>query len=175
MTATTTSSRSGWRTRRSSRSTPDGASQVVLDPDYALGTPFHVRIVAADRRVVVFYDGQQKAELPLSGSGWYWKLGAYVQSNQTHSDPRARGEVIVYSSQITHDDDREGAGAAAAGSGAGADEHKDNDQRAASDDTTTQMGSKQHAGAETSSSREAAQDRPGAYDGPGAGVTDQRA
>jgi hypothetical protein len=81
----------------------DGASQVVIDPDYALGTPFRVRIVAADRRVLVFYDGQQKAELPLEGSGWYWKVGAYVQSNTgTGDDAGAVGEVVVHALNAVH-------------------------------------------------------------------------
>jgi hypothetical protein len=81
----------------------DGASQVVMDPDYALGTPFQVRIVAADRRVVVFYDGQQKAELPLEGSGWYWKVGAYVQANTgTGDDAGAVGEVVVHALNAVH-------------------------------------------------------------------------
>jgi hypothetical protein len=144
----------------------DGTKDVVLDEAYQLGTPYRLQIVAADRTVTVAYNGQQKAELPLSGSGWYWKLGAYVQSNPKHSDPRARGEVTVYSSQITHDDDREGAGASAA-AGAGAGEYEDNDERAASGDTSKKVGSEQRAGVETSSSGDGAQDRPGGYDGPG--------
>ena len=81
----------------------DGASQVVIDPDYNLGTPYQVRIVAADRRVVVFYDGEQKAELPLEGSGWYWKVGAYVQSNTgTGDDAGAVGEVVVHALNAVH-------------------------------------------------------------------------
>jgi hypothetical protein len=113
----------------------DGAKSVVLDKAYQLGTPYQLRIVAADRKVTVTYNGEQKAELPLSGSRWYWKVGAYVQANQERSDPQDLGEVIVYSSQITHDDeDGDGAGPAGGGSGAVADEQKDSDGRAASDD-----------------------------------------
>jgi hypothetical protein len=82
----------------------DGAKNVGLDEQYQHGTPYQLDIVAADSKVTVAYNGQQKAELPLSGSGWYWKVGAYVQANQERSDPQALGEVIVYSSQITHDD-----------------------------------------------------------------------
>ena len=91
--------------------------------------------MAADSQVTVAYNGQQKAQLPLSGSGWYWKVGAYVQANQGQSDPQALGEVIVYSSQITHHDDGggygnsgEGDGAAGAASSA-TDEQKDRDER----------------------------------------------
>jgi Alginate lyase len=133
----------------------DGAKDVVLDEAYQLGTPYQLRIVAADSQVTVAFNGQQKAELPLSGSGWYWKVGAYVQANEGQSDPEALGEVIVYSSQITHNDDGggdgnsgEGDGAAGAASSATA-EQKDRDERA-DNDLGTQMGSKQDAEAETS-------------------------
>jgi hypothetical protein len=81
----------------------DGKSEQVIDPDYTLGTPYNVRIVAAGGKVDVLYNGEQKAELPLSGSGWYWKVGAYVQSNpERGSAPDALGEVTVYSAKITH-------------------------------------------------------------------------
>jgi Alginate lyase len=107
-----------------------GTKNVVLDDAYQLATPYQLRIVAADSQVTVAYNGQQKAELPLSGSGWYWKVGAYVQANQGQSDPQALGEVIVYSSEITHHDgcgdgnSGEGDGAAGAASSA-TDEQKD--------------------------------------------------
>jgi hypothetical protein len=82
----------------------DGKSEQIIDPDYTLGTPYNVRIVAAGGKVDVLYNGEQKAELPLSGSGWYWKVGAYVQSNpERGSAPDATGEVTVYSAKITHD------------------------------------------------------------------------
>jgi Alginate lyase len=81
----------------------DGKSEAVIDPAYKLGTPYNVRIIAANSRVDVFYNGQKKAELPLSGSGWYWKVGAYVQSNSSHGDgASAEGEVTVYSLKCVH-------------------------------------------------------------------------
>jgi hypothetical protein len=81
----------------------DGGSEAVLDPDYKLGTPFDTKIVAADGKVDVFYNGQKKAELPLSGSGWYWKVGAYVQSNSSKGEgSRSAGEVTVYKADISH-------------------------------------------------------------------------
>jgi Alginate lyase len=79
----------------------DGKSEAVLDPNYQLGTPFDTRIVAADGKVDVFYNGAKKAELPLSGSGWYWKVGAYVQSNGSHGDGAdSAGEVTVYRADV---------------------------------------------------------------------------
>jgi hypothetical protein len=81
----------------------DGGTEAVIDPDYALGTPFHVRIVAAGGKVEVLYNGEKKAELPLTGAGWYWKVGAYVQSNTSTGDAAdAMGEVVVYSLSGAH-------------------------------------------------------------------------
>ena len=81
----------------------DGKSETVLDADYQLGTPFDTRIVAANGKVDVLYNGEKKAELPLSGSGWYWKVGAYVQSNGSKGDGAgSTGEVVVYKADISH-------------------------------------------------------------------------
>jgi Alginate lyase len=81
----------------------DGKSETVLDPNLQLGTPFTTRIVAANGKVDVLYNGQTKAELPLSGSGWYWKVGAYVQSNGSKGDGAgSQGEVVVYKADVTH-------------------------------------------------------------------------
>ncbi|OZM78841.1 polysaccharide lyase family 7 protein [Pseudonocardia sp. MH-G8] len=81
----------------------DGNDQVVIDPDYQLGTPYDLRIVAADNRVLVYYNGGQAAELPLHGSSWYFKVGAYTQSNPEKGDePGAAGEVVVYDLALDH-------------------------------------------------------------------------
>jgi Alginate lyase len=81
----------------------DGASEAVVDPNYVLGTPYTIRITAAGGKVEVLYNGEKKAELPLTGSGWYWKVGAYVQSNTGKGDAAgATGEVIVYSLNPVH-------------------------------------------------------------------------
>ena len=83
----------------------DGAKRVVLDPDYRLATPYDLRIVAADRRIVVFYNGERKAEIAERGYGWYWKVGAYTQSNRESGDAAdAVGEVVVYALDIDHAD-----------------------------------------------------------------------
>ena len=82
----------------------DGKSEQVLDPAYQLGTPYHVRIVAADSTVDVLYNGEKKAELPLTGSGWYWKVGAYVQANSDTGDAQSTGAVTVYALQVNHSD-----------------------------------------------------------------------
>jgi len=81
----------------------DGAEQIVIDPNYELGTPYDLRIVAADGRITVFYDGVQRAEIERSGSSWYWKIGAYSQSNPERGDDAdAAGVVVVYSLSTEH-------------------------------------------------------------------------
>jgi hypothetical protein len=81
----------------------DGNSEMVLDPHYRLGTPYQLRIDAADSKVEVHYNDQKTAELPLTGSGWYWKVGAYVQSNTSKGDRAdAVGAVTVYALQVNH-------------------------------------------------------------------------
>jgi Alginate lyase/Secreted repeat of unknown function len=93
----------------------DGKSEQLLDANYKLGTPYDVRIIAADSKVEVLYNGQRKAELPLSGSGWYWKVGAYVQSNTSKGDGAdASGAVTVYALNVDHNNDA----ATSAGDGA---------------------------------------------------------
>jgi hypothetical protein len=70
----------------------DGNQQVDLDPHYTLGTRYTVTLTAAAGRVRVRYNDQPPVDLPLSGTGWYYKAGAYVQSNTTTGDrpPTAR-------------------------------------------------------------------------------------
>jgi hypothetical protein len=81
----------------------DGDREVVIDPAYRLGTPYDLRIVAAASRVQVYYNGRLGAEIPESGSGWYFKAGSYLQSNPDKGDdPDAVGEVVIYSLQVTH-------------------------------------------------------------------------
>jgi poly(beta-D-mannuronate) lyase len=81
----------------------DGAKQVMLDPDYRLGTPYDIEIVAAAHSVQVSYNGNPKAQLPLSGSTWYFKAGAYVQSNPSKGDASgAAGQVIIYALEVDH-------------------------------------------------------------------------
>ena len=76
----------------------DGKGEAVLDPAYRLGTPFRVTIVVTADGIAVSYNGEHKTDIKKSGSGWYWKVGAYVQSNPGKGEaPDAVGEVVVYS------------------------------------------------------------------------------
>jgi hypothetical protein len=81
----------------------DGDSSIVLDPAYELGTPYDLTITAADGRIEISYNGRLAAEIPRSGSGWYFKTGAYVQSNpERGDDPDAVAEVVLYSLAVEH-------------------------------------------------------------------------
>ena len=81
----------------------DGKSETVIDPNYRLGTVFDVKIVAAEGRVVVYYNGAAKAQINQSGSGWYFKSGSYLQSNTSKGDQAsASGSVVIYSLNVTH-------------------------------------------------------------------------
>lgn len=82
----------------------DGDGSVELDPDYRLGTPYDLEIVAADGRVRVSYNGVQTADLPLSGDDWYFKVGSYVQSSpERGEEPDAVGTVVVTGLRVTHE------------------------------------------------------------------------
>ena len=81
----------------------DGDREIVLDPAYQLGTPYDVSIVATEGRVDVFYNGVKKAVLPKSGTGWYFKVGAYLQSNPNKGDKvGAPGTVALYALKLSH-------------------------------------------------------------------------
>jgi hypothetical protein len=81
----------------------DGKRDIVIDSNYRLGTVFDVQIVAADGRVQVYYNGALKADIGLSGSGWYFKSGCYLQTNTQKGDQAsAVGDVVLYSLAVTH-------------------------------------------------------------------------
>jgi hypothetical protein len=81
----------------------DGRTDVLIDPNYRLGTPYDLKIVAAGGRIQVFYNGAKKAEIQKSGSGWYFKTGSYLQSNITKGDDAsAIGEVVLYALDVAH-------------------------------------------------------------------------
>jgi hypothetical protein len=82
----------------------DGKKDFVLDPAYELGTPYVVRIQAANGRITVSYNGKKMGTIDQSGSGWYFKTGSYVQSNTDKGDAAgAAGTVELYSAVVHHD------------------------------------------------------------------------
>jgi hypothetical protein len=81
----------------------DGDSEITIDPAYVLGTPYDLQITPADGHIEIFYNGELAAEIPRSGSGWYFKTVAYVQSNpERGDDPDAVAEVVSYRLQVEH-------------------------------------------------------------------------
>ena len=81
----------------------DGKKRVALADDYKLGTRFSVQIVAAESKVKILYNGVDKGDIALSGTSWFWKVGAYEQSNPSKGDGEGNfGEVAVYSISSTH-------------------------------------------------------------------------
>eukprot|EP01103_Thecamoeba_quadrilineata_P019735 TRINITY_DN812_c0_g1_i1.p1 TRINITY_DN812_c0_g1~~TRINITY_DN812_c0_g1_i1.p1 ORF type:complete len:227 (+),score=40.06 TRINITY_DN812_c0_g1_i1:11-691(+) len=79
---------------------PSGNPTIV--PNYVLGTVFTLEIVAANGQIQIYYNGNLKIAYNKSGSGWYFKSGAYVQSNLTYDSPSQYGQVDIYAVQIQH-------------------------------------------------------------------------
>ncbi|NUP13922.1 MAG: polysaccharide lyase family 7 protein [Polyangiaceae bacterium] len=76
-----------------------------LDPNYVLGTPFAIKLVAADGVIQVYYNDltTPKVEVEADASGCYFKAGVYTQSNtSTGDEPSAYGEVVVYDLSVVH-------------------------------------------------------------------------
>jgi poly(beta-D-mannuronate) lyase len=75
----------------------DGRSFELIDDNYT-GERFTCRIAVANNRIKVFYNGAQKVDIPKSGSGWFWKMGCYLQSDvpNHHEDPDATGAVTIW-------------------------------------------------------------------------------
>ena len=81
----------------------DGAGETTIDPAYELGTPYDLKILAVDSRVLIYYDGALMADIPKSGAGWYFKSGSYVQSNPDKGeDADAAADVVIYSLPVEH-------------------------------------------------------------------------
>ncbi len=81
----------------------DGKGEFVIDPDYVLGTPYDLAIVAAAARIEVFYNGADAGGAALTGDDWYFKTGSYLQSNVSRGDAAdAVGQVVLYALSVTH-------------------------------------------------------------------------
>lgn len=81
----------------------DGKDEFVLDPAYVLGTPYDLRVVAANGRIDVFYNGTLAGSAPVAGDDWYFKTGSYLQSNVSRGDAAdAAGQVVLYALRVTH-------------------------------------------------------------------------
>ena len=63
----------------------DGKSDAVLDPDYKLGTPFDVRIVAAGGKVDVLYNGAEE------GRAAAVRIGLVLEGRRVRAVERQQG------------------------------------------------------------------------------------
>ena len=83
----------------------DGNELGTLNSNYALGTRFTVRLVAAGGRIRVYYEdlATPKVDIASSATDCYFKAGAYTQSNPAQGDdPSAYGEVVIHALVVTH-------------------------------------------------------------------------
>ena len=76
----------------------DGRSWEPIDPGYVDGTRFTCKVTVAGDRIRVFYNGRQVVDIPKKGTGWYWKMGCYLQTDVPtyHEAPDATGEVVIW-------------------------------------------------------------------------------
>jgi poly(beta-D-mannuronate) lyase len=81
----------------------DGKTKFTLQSNYVLGTIFTVKLVATAAGIQVFYNGALATTIAAFGTGYYFKAGAYLQSNVAQGNvPGALGEVIIYDLSVTH-------------------------------------------------------------------------
>ena|GEM_PF-843049 len=85
----------------------NGKTGPTLDSNYTLGKRFTVKFLATNGQIKIFYNGSQTPVYTLSksGSGNYFKAGAYTQSNcskETVCDSSNYGEVIIYNLLVKH-------------------------------------------------------------------------
>jgi len=79
----------------------DGKEGPTLDPNYTLGKRFTVKFVAEKGQIKIYYNDSEKPSYTMkkSGSGHYFKAGAYTQSNcakEKDCSENNYGEVIIY-------------------------------------------------------------------------------
>ena len=76
---------------------------VILNPNYVLGTRFDLKIVASENHVKVYYNDELKMDWEVAAKGCYFKTGCYTQSNESKGDkPDSYGEVIIYKLVVEH-------------------------------------------------------------------------
>lgn len=85
----------------------NGKTGPTLDPNYTLGKRFTVGFVATDGQIKIYYNGSTTPVYTLnkSGSGNYFKAGAYTQSNcskETDCSSGNYGEVVIYGLAVQH-------------------------------------------------------------------------
>jgi len=80
----------------------DGEDIGTLDADYDLGTTFTIEMKANADGIEISYDESTTVRYDEVGRGYYFKAGCYTQSNSSHDDDDAHGEVVVYALAVEH-------------------------------------------------------------------------
>ncbi|MEU6406591.1 polysaccharide lyase family 7 protein [Streptomyces sp. NPDC046985] len=77
----------------------------LVTSGYQLGTVYEAKYVVSGGQIKAYYNGTLETTIPYTGSGNYFKAGAYVQANCTNSSPCSSsdyGETNVYSVTVSH-------------------------------------------------------------------------
>jgi len=80
----------------------DGEDIGTLDAHYALGTTFTIEMKANADGIEITYNDTKTVRYDEVGQGYYFKAGCYTQSNSSHDDDDAHGEVVVYALDVEH-------------------------------------------------------------------------
>lgn len=81
----------------------DGNDKIEIDPSYVHGTAFYGELIVENNKIKFIYNGQEKVSVDKSGTGWYFKIGSYAQTNVSKGDAAdAFSEVALYSVAVTH-------------------------------------------------------------------------
>jgi len=86
----------------------NGKTGPTLDSNYTLGKRFTVKFVAENGQIKIYYNGGANPAYTLkkSGSGYYFKAGAYTQSNcskESDCSSNNYGEVVIYNLLLNKD------------------------------------------------------------------------
>lgn len=77
----------------------------LVTSSYQLGTVYEAKFVVSGGQIKAYYNGTLETTIPYTGSGNYFKAGAYVQANCTNSSPCSAsnyGETNIYSVTVSH-------------------------------------------------------------------------
>lgn len=77
----------------------------LITSDYELGTVFELTYVVSEGEIEVYYNDDLQTTISDSGSGNYFKTGAYTQANCENSSPCSSdnyGEVEIYDVTVSH-------------------------------------------------------------------------
>lgn len=81
----------------------DDNKTTTIDANYKLGTPYDLKLVATSAGIQVWYNGVLSTTVKQTGSGWYFKTGAYLQTNVSKGDAASTvGQVTIYNLNVTH-------------------------------------------------------------------------